>query len=212
MDRILFPPRPKGKMNPKAELVSAERTGRFVAQRKFNGTRTLMYVDSEGGITLFDRYGRENKYQFSHEQKAEAREALILQAGWEYWLDGELMHFKTKGIKNTLVFYDLLWEKEFLFGCNQIERLQRLAAICNHPISLDTDEKALYVSQSLRLAEVFDNDFMALFEQSFNPTWDWCEGLVLRDRNSVLDTPCYKVNEEVRWQKRCRKPNKNYNH
>lgn len=169
-----------------------------------------MYVSTDGEILLYDRRGKLNRYQFSPEQKKEVLESLLIQKGCEYWLDGELLHYKTKNIKDTLVFFDLLWQERFLYGCNQMERLERLWLLCGSPATLDTDGRALYVSPTLRLAEVFQENFASIYQESFD--LDWCEGLVLRDRTSSLDTPCHKIDEEVRWQKRCRKPSKSYSH
>lgn len=219
--RILFPPRPKGKINPLLDLPAFEKTGKYVAQRKYNGTRTLMYFDQNHHIELYDRYGQKNPYQLSPPQEKLFLKSLNLEEGKTYWLDGELLHFKTKltdprpecRIKDTIVLYDILWKDKLLFGMNQMVRLELLNNICNQPKKLEEYGRGLEICPNFWLAEVFKDNFVALFQQAVDLGENgWCEGLVLREINSRLDIACSKVNDEVTWQKRCRKPHKNYTH
>lgn len=208
--RILCPPRPKGKLDPLHELNRFEQTGKWIAQRKFNGIRTLLWVGPNGEIKLYDRYLRPNKYNLTLHQASSILNGLNVEQGKEYWFDGEHLHAKTRSIKDTLVLFDVLWAGRFLFGTTQIERLNLLSYLCGNPTQLESGGRALSVEKGLWLAEIFEQNFLALYKESFET--DWCEGLVLRKRLAKLDTPCSKINEEVRWQKRARKPSKSYSH
>jgi len=211
--RVLFPPRPKGKMDPLLELDNYDKQGTYIAQRKYNGTRTLVWIPPEQDrIVLYDRYGEVNNYQFAPNIQKEILSSLRLEK-IEYWFDGELLHYKTKNIKDTLVLFDILWAGKFLFGMNQMKRIELLnwtIAANNLRVgeSYPKNELGDQVCPGVILSEIFVGDFMKRYEESFD--LDWCEGLVLRQKDSILDCACAKIDDTVKWQKRCRKPHKNY--
>lgn len=208
--RILCPPRPKGKLDPLRELSQYDQSGKWLGQRKFNGVRTLLWVGPQGEIKLYDRYLKNHNYSLTSRQSSHILNSLNTTAGNEYWFDGEHLHAKTKSIKDTLVLFDVLWAGRFLYGTTQTDRLSLLSSLCGNPQSLESGGRAIEVGTGLWMAEVFYTNFMQHYKETLDS--DWCEGLVLRQRNSKLDTPCRKVNEEVRWQKRVRKPSKSYTH
>lgn len=208
--RILCPPRPRGKLDPLHELDRFDRSGKWLAQRKFNGVRTLLWVGPDQEVRLYDRYLRPHNYNLTNQQISSILSSLNLEQGQEYWFDGEHLHAKTRSIKDTLVLFDVLWAGKFLFGMNQMDRLALLASLCGHPNQLEKGGRAMLVGPGLWMAEIFSTNFLQHYKEKLDK--DWCEGLVLRQCNAKLDTPCRKVNEEVRWQKRARKPAKAYTH
>jgi len=208
--RILCPPRPRGKLDPLHELSRFDQSGKWLAQRKFNGIRTLLWVGPNGEIKLYDRYLKPHNYSLTSRQSSLILNNLNVEQGQEYWFDGEHLHAKTRSIKDTLVLFDVLWAGRFLFGMTQIDRLNLLASLCGNPTRLEPGGRAIEAGKGLWMAEIFDTNFMTHYQEALDS--DWCEGLVLRQRLSKLDTPCRKINEEVRWQKRARKPSKSYSH
>ncbi len=204
---VIFPPRPKGKMNP-SDLPAYEASGRWLAQRKFNGCRNLIHVSPEGKVEAFSRYGDTHKaFALTSDYIDQIRTHLNLQKSTEYWLDSEVMT-KTTNAGGEIVFYDVLQAGRYLFGRpNQVERLAMLRDLCGNPKALEPGGLALEISPKLWLAETFVNNFVPRFEEALAN--DSIEGLVLRKKKSTLDnfgTEYY----ETGWLIRCRKPNKNY--
>lgn len=208
MTNIIFPPRPKGRMNP-ADLPRYESSGKWLAQRKFNGCRNLIHIAPDGKIQAFSRYGDTHKaFILTADYVDQIRDCLNLQNSTEYWLDSEVMT-KTKGAGGEIVFYDILQAGRYLFGRpNQLERLSMLSDICGNPKNLEPGKIALEISPNLWLAESFHDDFVSRFNEALPD--DRIEGLVLRKKNSALDNFGAKY-YETSWLLRCRKPHKNYN-
>jgi ATP-dependent DNA ligase len=207
MTTVIFPPRPKGRMNP-ADLPTYEASGRWVAQRKFNGCRNLIHVTPDGKIEAFSRYGDAHKlFVLTKDYVEQIQDGLNLQKSTEYWLDSEVMT-KTTGAGGEIVFYDVLQAGRYLFGRpNQMERLAMLRDICGNPQSLEPGGLALEISPKLWLAESFVDNFVPRFEEAYKS--DSIEGLVLRKKKSTLDN-FGGAYYETGWLIRCRKPHKNY--
>jgi ATP-dependent DNA ligase len=201
MAAFIYPPRPVGKMNP-SDLSFYEQSGRWVAQRKFNGCRNLVHIKPNGNIEAFTRDG-EKQSTFSNVHCQEILKNLRLVRGVEYWLDSEIMS-KTPNSAKEVVFYDVLQVDKYLFGGPKLlKRLDMLAEICGLPNTYAEDKLAFQISEHLWLAETFHNNFVAHFNESLtNPK---IEGLVLKKIDSVLDHYGQKY-YETNWLVRCRKP------
>jgi len=209
MAAFVYPPRPVGKMNP-ADLPFYEKSGRWVAQRKFNGCRNLVHIRQNGNVECFTRDGLpQSTFSITHTQ--EILKYLHLEKGIEYWLDSEIMS-KTPNSNKEIVFYDVLHVDKYLFGGPKLlKRLDMLSQICGLPSELVEDRLALRISDHLWLAETFQNNFVARFNESLNNPK--IEGLVLKKIDSVLDYFGDKY-YETNWLIRCRKPfavDKGYN-
>lgn len=207
---VIYPPRPKGKISPDV-LDTYEKSGIWVAQRKFNGQRNLIHISRAGEIKLYSRHGGAHA-RFKPTQKLVYQiERLNLKSGTEYWLDSELLDAKTtsQAYKGKIILFDVLQAGRYLFGNpTQMERLEILRAICRNPVEHEpTHGIALRVSDDLWMAETFEAGFKQEFDRFLQ--LDEIEGLVLRKRQSVLDNPGLRE-YEVTWQVRCRKPHKNY--
>lgn len=201
MAAFIYPPRPVGKMNP-ADLPFYERSGRWIAQRKFNGCRNLVNIRQNGEVRAFTRDGLPQS-TFSNVHVQEILKYLRLEKGVEYWLDSEIMS-KTPNSNKEVVFYDVLQVDKYLFGGPKLlKRLDILSEICGLPKEWVKDRLALQISDHLWLAETFKSDFVARFNESLaNPQ---IEGLVLKKIDSVLDYYGDKY-YETNWLIRCRKP------
>lgn len=199
----IYPPRPKSKVPP-IMLPKMESRGIFLAQRKFNGDRCLIHYPGNGGVILYNRYGRQQKYKMTAALRQEFL-ALNLDVTKEHWLDGELMHPR---IKDTVILYDaLLVEGNYLFGSTVDQRLGILRQICNNPVRHPDPPIALEVSQHVWMVESFNSEFADRFNEFLH--LDTIEGLVLKERASRLDSWGSKP-YEVTWQVRCRKQGPTY--
>lgn len=201
---FIYPPRPKGKLDHK--LLPKYEDGRWIAQRKFNGTRTLIHIIGKD-VYFWNRHGIQHN-QFNENFKKEVLELNLTEN--EYWLDGELLATKTKTpfYKGKMVLYDVLQAGQYLFGISQLKRIDLLSQICRNPQKLECNLGiALEVSGNVWMAETFFNNFEVEYKKFID--CPEIEGLVLRKKNSVLDSFGRKE-YEVDWQIRCRKPAKNY--
>jgi ATP-dependent DNA ligase len=203
MSKIIFPPRPKGKM-PHNDLGHYESTGRWVAQRKFRGSRAVVYIDKDRNVVLGSRHGREfAKFTLSEDFRSELLSSLRLEDGKAYWLDGELMN-KDVDATNEIIFFDVLQAGRYMFGFpDQIRRLECLREICGNPAKLCPSGIALEVSPRVWMAETFDSNFNERFKEAINV--DQLEGLVLRKKSACLDAYGDKEYETTNLI-RCRKP------
>jgi len=204
----IYPPRPRGKISP-SDLPYYEKTGLWVAQRKFNDSRNLLRVDLGLELSVWSRHGGKHvRFSLNKALAEEIKANLKLDPNKTYWLDGGVMN-KTKNGPNSVVFFDVLEAGRYFFnGPDQMKRLEILYDICGNPTTKTENGLALKISDNLWLAETFADHFVDRFKES--ETTDMIEGLVLRRKDSVLDN-FGKVEYEIDWQIRCRKSNKNYN-
>ena len=103
----VYPPRPKSRILP-ARLPSYEKTGKWVVQRKFNGTRINVYIHGDA-VRLFHKGRSPRQFHLTERLKCEIL-SLKLDPNSAYWLDGELLDAKTKtpAYKGTVVLSDVL--------------------------------------------------------------------------------------------------------
>lgn len=201
--RIIYPPRPKGKML-SSDLPSYEKSGQWVAQRKFRGSRIVVYISKDRDVTVGSRHGKPfANFDFTQKQKDELVSILNLDQGKDYWLDGELMNKDVDSTKEV-IFFDILHAGKYLFYRPlQVERFDLLNQICNFPSKKCDSGIALEISKNFWLAELFDKNFDARYKESLlNPQ---LEGLVLRRKNVGLDSLGEKEYETPSLL-RCRKP------
>ncbi|MCK9459589.1 MAG: hypothetical protein M0R80_08120 [Proteobacteria bacterium] len=212
--QYIFPPRPKNRVPPN-QLPKYEATGKWVVQRKFKGTRNVIQITPDGKVNFFNRHKEEHSQWTSTSAVRNQILALNFERGKEYWLDSELLHAKVSKdtdpyLKNRIVVFDVLMVAgTYLLGApNQMERLRILDEICHHPTQMEPNHGiARWVSENLWMAETFPNDFELHFQEKIN--LPEIEGLVLRRRDSVLDSVGTKE-YECNWLIRCRKPEGHY--
>lgn len=201
--KIIFPPRPEGKIHP-SQLSKLEARGKYVVQRKFRGSRNLIHRSTKGDISFFSRYGRgHKKFKLPGFLQSEIA-SLAFEKGKEYWLDSELMDPR---IKNTVILFDVLQAGPYLYGVDQESRLQILDNLCHNPEQPKDPQFAICVTKHVWLAQHWDSHFEMHFSEMIDD--DNIEGLVLRERKSCLDHFGHKM-YDVSWQIRCRKPGPNY--
>ena len=225
----IYPPYPRqsSKIPPK-DLSRFEETGRWVAQRKFGGSRVGVRVYREQ-VKLADRHGGNLVSIPLTDTMRECLLSLNLDPNVCYWLDGEFLHKKAKvaltdeqAAKNTIVLFDVLYIGRHLTTETQLDRLDLLAKICNNPTALEpVKQRALQVvtvkESHIWMAETFYKDFEDRFYDFYEyddqrrDLYPEIEGLVLRNKLFRLKNTGvrkYSLNGEVI---RCRKPTKTRN-
>jgi len=203
--KILYPPRPKGKIPP-ATLPKYERSGQWLWQRKFNGTHVVVNVSPNREVGILTRHGTAPKlFSLSRDHVREIL-SLNLNPGSEYWFAGELLDHKTKNqnYKKKIVLFDVLQAGRYLMRRpDQVGRLNLLADICGRPQELEPNNGiALQVTDKIWMAEWWDTNAVDRFKDHL--TTDEIEGLVLRKKKATLDNFGNKK-YEVNWMIRCRK-------
>ena len=202
---VLFPPHPNTKITPNS-LAEYEASGKWVAQRKFNGTHILVNISQDRKVSILTRHGTPPKLFSLSQRHIDQILALNLESGKEYWLNGELLDHKTtdKRYKGKLVFFDVLMAGVYLYrNPNQMARLEMLNTICRNPQQLEpANGIALQVSEDIFMAETWTGGFLERFQDHIKT--DEIEGLILRKRESSLDNFGRKE-YDVNWILRCRK-------
>lgn len=207
--KIMYPPHPKGKIA-KHRLGRYEKSGRYLAQLKYNGQHVVICITADRQVYTLTRHGEPTKRFHLTQTHIDEFLSLDLEEGQEYWFAGELFYARTtsQGYNvdsgGRFVLFDLLQNGEYLFGVDQITRLKTLEKICRYPTELEpTQGIALKVTEHIWLAETFENDFKGHWEKLIHIPE--IEGLVLREKNSVLDHTGDRQ-YDVTWMIRVRKP------
>lgn len=219
--RIMYPPRPKLSIPPE-KIPDYEEKG-YVAQLKFNGTRTLIEIKPGGEILLWTRHREPHKaYELSEDLRAALAEVYenACKQDKHLVIDGELLNNKTKGLKDKFVAFDLLViDDHYLVGESMLNRYTILDDILGTQWfwEEDTGRKiAIYCRDNLWLAELFmpaalygglGHNLSDVYSSRID--MDEIEGIVLKNPNATLERG-YSENNNENWLVRCRKPNKNY--
>lgn len=195
----LWPPRPETKIaRPQLEFF---RTRGYWAQKKKNGTCTLIFCR---GNEIMYRTRHPNLNNGEHQLWAPSGDHNVFFAGRKKWsvFVAELLHSKTKHLKNELYIFDqLVHDGVQLIGSTFAERQQLL-----HDQFSGADEgDQVRVAPRITLAKCFDEGFTELFS-ALKPE---DEGLVLKNPSAVLSA-CIRQDSNTAWQVKCRIPHKNY--
>lgn len=212
---VMFPPRPDGSSRPE-DIISYPG---WWAQRKFNGTRTLVFLDPNGTIHFRNRHQEPHRAYTVSQAMEDSWQDLRNRSGlqtskWSVF-DGELLHSKTPNVKNRLVLFDLLVQDgSYLTKSTYRDRYERLNALLGSPTKSEGEtgrKLALRYNECLWLAENHTwtdaRSAMALFKDKTD--LDEIEGLVLKDPGGTLSPGVSETNNSS-WLVRVRKPHKNY--
>lgn len=210
--KVLFPPHPNIRI-PAHKLPEYEKSGKWLAQRKFNGTNVVIYISSERKVGILTRHGTCPKLFNLSKSHIEQILSLNLEKGKDYWFNGELLDHKTKSqyYKKKIILFDVLHAGRYLINSlNQSERLQLLDSICNKPTILEKNGIALQVTNEIWMAENWQENFESHYKEFLDR--DEIEGLILRKKDSVISNFGQKEHD-VSWIVKCRKPHSggNYN-
>ena len=213
---VMFPPRPDGSSRPEDITPYPG----WWAQRKYNGTRTLVFLDPSGEVHLYNRHKELHRaYKMTEEMRKSwdkfRTHPNLKRSTWSVF-DGELLHSKTTGVKDRIVLFDVLVHNgTYLTGSSYGERYSLLSHLCRDPASYETttgNELALHSTKHIWLAEVFTlpedkKQAMRLFREKTE--LDEIEGLVLKDPGGKLKPGVSETNNSS-WLIRVRKGHKNY--
>jgi len=166
----------------------------WVAEKKYNGSRLELH---RMPMTWF--FYNRHKELMSFKPNQELMFALEA-IPWKGYcvLDGELRNNKTIGIKNKIVFYDvLIWNGELLIGKPFLSRRKILEDL--FPIHRK--------GEILAIPEWFHTDFGKVFyEVTTDPE---IEGLVMKDINGMLNLGRNRANDSS-WMWKVRKESGRY--
>jgi ATP-dependent DNA ligase len=206
---VMYPPRPDGSIPPD----TIQKYPGWVGQRKWNGTRNLIFVMPDGSYELWNRHRQQHKqYKVSASMQNSLQELISkLERGVFHVFDSELMDAKTTKLKDKIVLYDVLvHDGMYLLGTTYKERYKKLLNILGNPKDHESDtgrKLALKFNKNLWLSEVFTDKLEDRFKEAIG--LDEIEGLVLKDPNGKLEFGVRESNNG-KWLIRVRKPHKNY--
>lgn len=202
----LYPPHPDSKIA-HSQLKEYEKSGKWIAQRKFNGTNVLIYISKDRKVSILTRHGTAPKLFALSKSHVDQILSLNIEKGKDYWLNGELLDHKTKSkvYKGKIILFDVLHAGHYLIKkLNQSQRLELLSEICRNPKEKEPNKGiALKVTDDIWMAESWTEDFEKHFKEFLN--LDEIEGLILRKSNSFIEN-FGQSKYSVSWIVRCRKP------
>lgn len=192
---FLFPPRPE-KMILSSMLGIFEQK-KYVAQIKKNGTGSIIAISPDKEIFLKTRHGSDHKMWIPPEGMFDPFYSLPNR--W-YYFCFELLHSKTKHIKNTMYLHDILVSNNnYLLGITYEARhnlLQRLFRKVQ-----DVTSQYMMITDNIWIANNYNLGFENLFH-SLHASED--EGLVLKNPAAELSL-CTKEDSNSHWMIKCRK-------
>jgi len=191
---FLFPPRPENII--RSDTLNVFEKKRYVAQIKKNGTGSILAVSPDKKFIFKTRQGTEHK-QWS--PPAEILDPFYSLPDRWYYFCFELLHSKTKHIKNTMFIHDLLVaNNNYLIGTKYIDRYNLL-----HNLFRVKESHSQYdvISDNITIANNYNIGFETLYN-SLGNTED--EGLVLKNPQAKLSL-CTKEKSNSVWQVKCRR-------
>jgi len=188
---ILVPPDPISPMTPAPDYInSLEATGKYVAEQKWNGDNVTIDTDD---LSFWNRRKERHRYQPPAETKKALKRfpkgALV---------NLELVHYKTKLIKDFLLIHTLLaWRGSALAGKTWGDARLILEDFFR---SFDAEGTGLHLSP------VWKTGFWKLFEEADGET---IEGIILKQPAGKLVISASKI-PDVSYMLKIRKPSKKY--
>jgi hypothetical protein len=183
---ILIPPDPKNPLNPKPDYLSSlEKSGRYFAERKFNGDNAMIYTDT---LELWNRQRSRLKYNptgLVREELEQLPKGCIINA--------ELVHNHTKTVKDTIIVHCIMvYKGEPLLGKTWAD-------------SRAIIEEFQY-GNHVRLSQIYTNGFFTLWDEADGEV---IEGIILKDPSGLLKFSQIPI-ADVSWMLKVRKPCKKY--
>jgi hypothetical protein len=180
------PPRASVALDPMF-LPQKEAEGMW-AQVKKNGTHTLIHIHPDRKVVAWDRYGEQQKAW--HFTEATSRLFRAIPGNAWYIIDGELIHNKTKHIKEQLYLYDILvCDGINLIGTNYEFRYQVLIDVMaqGREFGEPTPETHYWrLDEHVSIARNYKSGFAKLFASLTAPE---DEGLVCRNPTMTYTGP-----------------------
>jgi hypothetical protein len=181
----LLPPDPDSPLNPKPNFINdLEKSGKYIAEQKWNGDNILIYTDN---MEFWNRHKSKHRYgppsQMIDELKKFPKGCI---------LNGELINYRTKEIKNLLIIHTILaWKHKLLFGKTWGDAR----------LILENQE----YGEHIILSPVWRKGFWNLFEKADGKI---IEGIVLKNPSGKIifsTTPLKDVSYMYKIRKPCKK-------
>jgi hypothetical protein len=191
---FLYPPRPENKIM--SGMLGVFEKQRYVAQIKKNGTGSIIAVSPDKEFFIKTRLGDEHKQWNTPDEILDP--FYLLPKRW-YYFCFELLHSKTKHIKNVMYLHDVLVaNSNYLVGFKYADRYRLL-----HDLFRAKGSTSQYdiVTDNVLIANNYNIGFEAIFNSLTN---DEDEGLVLKDPQAELSL-CTKEKSNSSWQVKCRR-------
>jgi hypothetical protein len=191
---FLYPPRPENiVMSGMLELFEKRR---FISQVKKNGTGSTLAVSPDKEFFFKTRHGENHKAWTVPDEILDP--FYLLPKRW-YYFCFELLHSKTKHIKNTMFIHDLLVaNSNYLVGFKYIDRYNLLHNLFKVQKSCSQYD---VISDNILIANNYNIGFEMLFKSLKNIE---DEGLVLKDPNAEMRL-CVKENSNSSWMVKVRR-------
>lgn len=189
---IIYPQKPSLITIDQSLFSRLESAEDWIAELKFNGDRLILQINDR--IEFWNRHGekfkRYNTVVEEELKKIEWKRPCIL--------DGELLHFKTKTVKNQIILFDvIMWNGEFTVKMPFEKRRAILEQLFDG-----------IVSDYVSIAQQWKNGWRDVFGQKTKK--DEIEGLVLKclsapyilgKKSSPVVTSMYKVRKRTNMYK-----------
>jgi len=184
---VLVAADPKDPINPKPDwLNEQEATGKWIAEQKWNGDNALIYTDT---MEFWNRYHRQLKYKPIPKVLTEL----------EKWpkgsiLNAELVHTKTKNIKNKIIVHCVMaWKREYLIGKTWGDSRDILETMPS--------------GDHVIVSPVWKKGFWDLYQAADGAE---IEGIILKNPKGKLVFSAASPPPEVPWMRKIRKKSKKY--
>jgi hypothetical protein len=208
----LYPPRPEQAV-PVDMLKKYEQEG-WWWQAKMNGTCTVIFTNGKE-VIFKSRHDDDHKQWAPNDAQKTCFRAKSVNGTWSVFV-AELIHNKTKHVKDRLYVFDILVHNgEHLIGMSFKRRQALLEQIM--PADADQVQKELFYGLGNFWVPVFGpwvcrarnfNDSASDFMYKFADKYDEVEGVVMKAPEAALQF-C-KKNANSSWQVKSRKEHKNY--
>lgn len=186
---FFYPPQPT-RLWPNAPfLAQLYSSDKWDAEIKYNGWRILVFIDN--GLRLFNRHGTIIDI--------DAKVFLDCFKGLPNHtvFDGELVHFRTKDTKNTIILWDcMFWKGTDLRKQPLRERRKYLENMCSAPMRLTLDDMPKVYRVDIRTHR--KNKF---YKEVINKNDPLEEGIILKNIDSSYDYSLKKGKDIVDWYK-----------
>jgi len=178
---ILIPP-------DKKQILEFEKSGQYIAEHKFNGDNITIMTGTHEDYTFWNRDKTISRYQPTPEV---LEELSVIPANSA--VNVELMHYKTKTIKNILKAHCIMsWEGKPLLGKRWSDSRNIL--------------ETLKYGKHFQLSPIYTKDFWKLFQDADGSI---IEGIVIKLKEGKLKHSTSKI-ADVAWMLKVRKPCKKY--
>lgn len=194
--RYIYPPKPILISIDQPLFKELEADPDVIGELKYNGTRLALPVYNAG--ERFEFWNRDGgRLTYTPSEKVVDSLRQIKWVG-DCWVDGELLHFKSRQTKNMIALWDIfVWDGEFLGSKTTKERRELLESIM----------PAFEKFENVFISPIWKSGFKEVFDEYTKI--EWVEGLVMKKLSAKLivgRTSC----PDVPYMWKVRKPTKNY--